>query len=173
MPASRRFVPLLYALCAPWDATVLALVALLAPLLRLELSRRRGVVWARLPESAPLARVWRYSTTLGHVVLLQARAEGSDVEDHELVHVVQFEAAVVSVWLAALSALLVAELGTWPFAWGVVLLLGPWWGYFGASLAAGLRGGAPYLDNAFERHARAEVALQASSEKGVKSVSRS
>lgn len=170
---SRRLVPLLYALCAPWDATLLALVALLAPWLGLSLSLRRGVIWARLPASAPLARVWRYSTTLGHVVLLQERAQGTDVEDHELVHVAQFEAAAVSVWLSGLTVVGLDALGGWPVAVAALVLLGPWWGYFGASAAAALRGGAPYLDNAFERHARAEVELQASSENGVKSVSRS
>jgi hypothetical protein len=182
----------LVVLCAPWDLVLAAFFALAAWPLGLALEHRRGVLWARLPARGRLAQRWRYSTTLGHLVLLQEHAQGTDVEDHELVHVRQYEAAVLGVWLAGGAWAVLSALCGGLAAAATLLLLGPWWGYFGASAAAALRGGEAYRDNAFERHARAEVALlgaalhgdprgrtvlgdapQASSENGVKSVSRS
>lgn len=154
MPSRRSF--LRYALCAPWDLVVL----LLAPLLWLAQQARpqvrHGVVWLDVREGSWIHRHWRYSTTLGHVVLLQPGLVGSQVEDHELVHVHQYEGAVCSVWLVGLTF----ALGTLTTGWGGLVLVGllaPWWGYAGASLAALLRDERPYLDNCFERHARAEV----------------
>jgi hypothetical protein len=140
---------LLYLLCSPWDCTV----ALLSVSLRL-----LGVSHARWSADSWLYRRWRYSTTLGHLVLLQPGCAGSETERHELVHVRQFEGAVCSVWLAALAGLAAGALAGFEVALLVVLLLGPWWSYAGASLAACLRGGRPYLDNHFELHARAATA---------------
>lgn len=146
----------LYLLCAPWDLSVLSLSWLLFPLGVARVRRDQGAVWLDVREGSLLHRRWRYSTTLGHVVLLQPGLEGSSVEQHELVHVRQYEGAVCSVWLAALSAL-----GSCPWlgGWCVlpIVLLGPWWSYAGGSLAAALRGQRAYLDNHFERHARAEL----------------
>jgi hypothetical protein len=169
----RARLGLLYALCAPWDGVVLLLFLLLAPVLRIRFARRRGAVWAELVPDSWVCRHNPYSTTFGHVVLLQPAAKGTTIEDHELVHIRQFEAAVLSAWLVAL--VLSAAWALEELAWGAGLcvLLWPWWGYFGASTSALLRAERPYLDNAFERHARAEVQLQVSSEKGVKLVARS
>jgi hypothetical protein len=169
----RVRLALLYALCAPWDGLVLLLFVLLAPVLRFRFARRRGVLWAELDQRSWVCRHNPYSTTVGHVVLLQPTAKGTPIEDHELVHVRQFEAAVVAAWLMAL--VLTAAWAVQRLAWGagICALLWPWWGYFGASTSAFLRAERPYLDNAFERHARAEVQLQVSSEKGVKLVARS
>jgi hypothetical protein len=150
----RSFVR--YALCAPWDLVVLALSPLicLAGGARPKLSR--GVVWLEVRDGSLIARRWRYSTTLGHVVLMQPGLCDSEVADHELVHVRQYEGAVCSVWLAVAAFSIGGLWSPW-LAPAVVALLAPWWSYAGASLAAFLRDERPYLDNSFERHARAEV----------------
>jgi hypothetical protein len=146
----------LYLLCAPWDLTILGLSWLLIPLGVHGVRRAYGVLWLDIGEGSLLHRRWRYSTTIGHLVLLQPGLAGSSVEQHELVHVRQYEGAVCAVWLAALAALLLRGwLGSASLL--PVLILGPWWSYAGASLAALLRGQRGYLDNHFERHARAEV----------------
>ena len=151
---------ILYALCAVWDAAVLV-VTLPLWLFGVErLRRHAGVLWLDVRRASLLARRWRYSTTLGHVVLLQPGLIGSDVETHELVHVRQFEGAVCSVWLALAALALTYSLTGPRLACALVLLLAPWWSYAGASLAAALRGQQPYLDNHYERHARAETELQ-------------
>jgi hypothetical protein len=154
MPTFRSF--LRYLLCAPWDLVVLLLVPLFC-CLGARPSLRHGVVWLDVREGSLIHRRWRFSTTFGHVVLLQAGLCGSQVEEHELVHVQQYEGAVCSIWLMA-SVFATGTLLAFP--WGgvaLVALLAPWWGYAGASLAAYLRAKRPYLDNSFERHARAEV----------------
>src|SRR5688500_13057342 len=146
----------IYLLCAPWDLTILGLSWLLIPLGARSMRREYGVLWLDIREGSLLHRHWPYSTTLGHVVLLQPGLVGSSVEQHELVHVRQYEGAVCAVWLAALGVLGVRD---WLGSASVlpVLILGPWWSYAGASLAAFLRGQRGYMDNHFERHARAEV----------------
>lgn len=146
----------LYLLCAPWDLTLLGLSWLLFPLGVQRARRSQGALWLDIREGSLLHRRWPYSTTLGHLVLLQPGLEHSHTEQHELVHVRQYEGAVCSVWLAvlawaALHALL-EELSALP-----VILFAPWWSYAGASLAAWLRGQRAYLDNHFERHARSEI----------------
>jgi hypothetical protein len=122
--------------------------------------RALGVLWLDVRPGSLIARCWRYSTTLGHVVLLQPGLAGSPVEAHELVHVRQFEGAVCSVWLVALSCGLAHAAAGWAAGAALALLGGPWWSYAGASLSAALRGERPYLDNHFERHARAEVEVR-------------
>jgi hypothetical protein len=150
----RSFVR--YALCAPWDLVLLSLTPLfwLAGGARPRLSR--GVVWLEVREGSLIHRRWRYSTTLGHVVLMQPGLFETEVADHELVHVRQYEGAVCSVWLAGAAFFVGSFLALWLGA-TLVALLAPWWSYAGASLAAFLRDERPYLDNSFERHARAEV----------------
>lgn len=146
----------LYLLCAPWDLTMLSLAWLLFPLGVRRVRREHGVLWLDIREGSLLQRHWRYSTTIGHLVLLQPGLVGSSVEQHELVHVRQYEGAACSVWLAALCAF---ALHGWLGSASLlpVVILGPWWSYAGASLAAFLRGQRGYMDNHFERHARAEV----------------
>lgn len=149
---------LLYALCAPWDGAVLLLLTpLLFALGAQRMRARHGTLWLDVRPGSLLAHRWRYSTTLGHVVVLQPGLIGTLVEAHELVHVRQFEGAVASVWLVALSTWLTWRQFGLCYALALTLLLGPWWSYAGASLAALLRGQRAYLDNHFERHARAEV----------------
>jgi hypothetical protein len=145
-----------HALCAPWDLVVLALSPLFVAVGTHWPKRRHGVFWLDVREGSLLHRHWRYSTTLGHVVVLQPGLCGSQVEEHELVHVHQYEGAVCSVWLMALGFVAGLFFSPW-HAVALVGLLAPWWGYAGASLAAVLRAERPYLDNTFERHARAEV----------------
>jgi hypothetical protein len=150
----RTFVR--YSLCAPWDVVLLALSPLLCLLGAARPQLRRGVVWLEVKRGSFIHRRWRYSTTLGHVVLMQPGLTGSEVEEHELVHVRQYEGAVCSVWLALAAFSLGGLWSPW-LAPLLVALIAPWWGYAGASLAALLRDERPYLDNHFERHARAEV----------------
>jgi hypothetical protein len=153
---------LLYLLCAPWNVGTLLLGGALVPLGVAGLRRAHGVLWLDVRTGSLLARRFRYSITLGHVVVLQPGLAGSCVERHELVHVRQYEGAVCSVWLMALTASAChAVLGP-VGALAVVLLFGPWWSYAGASVAALLRGQRAYLDNHFERHARAEVEARGS-----------
>jgi hypothetical protein len=147
----------LYFLCAPWDLTVMCLTPALLALGGRRFRFANGVCFLDVRERSVLARRWRYSTTLGHVVLLQPGCAGGPVEQHELVHVRQYEAAVCSVWLAALSALLSAAYQGALLGSLVLLVFGPWWSYAGGSFAAFLRKQRPYLDNPFERHARAET----------------
>jgi len=156
----------LYLLCAPWDLTLLSLSWLLIPLGVHKVRHEHGALWLDIREGSLLHRHWPYSTTLGHLVLLQPGLEHSNTEQHELVHVRQYEGAVCSVWLAALFALaLHAWLGA---VWTLpVVVLGPWWSYAGASLSAFLRGQRGYLDNHFERHARAEVLVASVANKRV------
>ena len=148
-------ISLLYLLCAPWDGAVAVLSLALWPLGLRRARSALGVLWLDVRVGSWLARRWRYSTTLGHLVLLQPGCAGGDIERHELVHVRQFEGAVCSVWLAAVAGLSALALANAELAWCVALVLGPWWSYAGASLAAFLRSERPYLDNHFERHARA------------------
>jgi hypothetical protein len=163
---------LLYLLCAAWDLGSLLVGALLWPLGARSARVADGVLWLDVRSGSLLARRWRYSTTLGHVVLLQPGLRGSEVEQHELVHVRQYEGAVCGMWLAGVAA--GAAYGVVLLARGaahgdlagraalaVLALLGPWWGYAGGSLAAFLRGGRGYWDNHYERHARAEVDARA------------
>ena len=147
---------LLYGLCAPWDAVLVLFALLVRGLLGHAWQAERGVIWVEFRPAGLATRVWRYSITLGHVVLMQPE-QPEQVRDHELVHVRQYEAAVCSLWLVLLAWYVGAQWLPGPLPWVVPLLLGPWWGYFGGSLAAALRGTRPYLDNPFERHARAEV----------------
>ena len=76
MPFMRRQrrrlkVALLYALCSPWDGGVCALSLLLYVLGARGPRWHLGVAWLDVNEGSWLARRWRYSTTFGHVVLLQ------------------------------------------------------------------------------------------------------
>lgn len=150
---------LLYLLCAPWDLTVLCLTPALLALGVRRLRFTDGVCWLDVRAGSLLARRWRYSTTVGHVVLLQPGCAGGVVERHEHVHVRQYEAAVCSVWLGALCWLSSAAYGGAQLSLILLLVFGPWWSYAGGSLAAFLRKQRPYLDNPFERHARAETEL--------------
>ncbi len=156
----RVKLSLLYALCAPWGLGAAALSLLLFALGARRPRWHLGVVWLDVQDDAQLLRSWGYSIALGHVVLLQPGLSGTSVEAHELVHVRQFEGAVCSMWLAVTTGLLMHLLAGNVAAMLSTGLLGPWWSYFGASLAAWLRCERPYLDNHFERHARAEVSLE-------------
>jgi len=118
---------------------------------------QRGALWVVVRRGSWLARHWRYSTTLGHVIILQAAHQRTRVMTHELVHVLQMEGRALHGW--ALGGLQVAllHLGA---EWAVLptaVLSATWLSYGAASAAAWLRGGRPYLDNAWERHARAET----------------
>ncbi len=150
---------LLYTLCAPWDAAVLLVTLPLRALGARRARSEHGVIWLDIQRNSLLDRRWSYSTTLGHVILLKPDLADTEVVAHELVHARQYEAAVLSLWLAgATCALGLALAGPIP-ALAIGVVLGPWWSYFGASLAAFLRAERPYLDNCFERHARAETAF--------------
>lgn len=74
-----------------------------------------------------IARTRWSAITLGHVVIGGSRSELDRLRAHELQHVRQYE------------------------AWGPLFLVA----YPAASLAALLRGAHPYVDNGFERQARA------------------
>lgn len=154
--ASRLMTFLLYLLCSPWDAVLVFLSLVLRPLIGQRWFVERGVVWLEIREGGLVYRLWPFSTTLGHLVLLQPGVPQSTIE-HELVHVRQYEAAVCGVYLAAV--VVAGGWTQWPLPWALLpaVLLAPWFGYFGASLAAWMRGQRGYLDNAFERHARAET----------------
>jgi hypothetical protein len=154
MRTFRSFIR--YLMCAPWDLVVLALAPLFVAAGTHWPRLRHGVFWLDVREGSLLARCWRYSTTLGHVIVLQPGLCGSQVEEHELVHVHQYEGAVCSVWLMGLAFAAGLLFSPW-LGVAVVGVLAPWWGYAGASLAALLRAERPYLDNCYERHARAEV----------------
>jgi hypothetical protein len=153
---ARLKLALLYLCCAPWDLALFFLTRFLRPLGIANMRIRRGVLWLDVRPGSLLQRRWGWSTTLGHLVLLQPGLIGSTVEAHELVHVRQYEGAVLSVWT------LLAVIGlVYPFApmlvWPLAFLLAPWSSYLGASLAAALRSERPYFDNHFERHARADA----------------
>lgn len=152
----RLKTAILHLACAPWDAAVLCLLLLAWPAGRFRARRGPGALWLDVGPGSLVQRRWRYSTTLGHLVILQPGLAGSYVERHELVHVRQFEGAVCSVWCCAGLWLSLSQVLGTGWAAMAVLLLGPWWSYLGGSAAAFLRGGRPYLDNHFERHARAE-----------------
>jgi hypothetical protein len=145
-----------YALCAPWDLLVLVLSPLLCLAGTKPPQLRKGVFWLEVREGSFIHQRWRYSTTLGRVVLIQPGLIDTDIATHELVHVRQYEGAVCSIWLG-LAAFTLGNLLTLWLGLLLVALIAPWWGYAGASLAAFLRDERPYLDNEFERHARAEV----------------
>jgi hypothetical protein len=154
----RLRLTLLYVACAPWDLTLLLLSPLWWLLGVRAVRCEYGVLWLDIAEHTLLHRHFQYSITLGHLVVLQPGLRGSDVERHELVHVDQYEGAVCSVWLAAACGLVAAHGHGLGLALAVCGVFAPWWSYAGASLAACLRSERPYLDNAFERHARAETA---------------
>lgn len=136
----------LHLLCLPMD--MVALWVLYMSGVR-EKSARFDDQPAMVFDAPPwLARRWRYSVTLGHVVLMHPD-HGHAVLAHELVHVLQAEAACVAWWLATL------------IAWSPTMaLLSPlaWLAIYGASCAAAwLAGREAYRGSVFEEHARAEV----------------
>ncbi|MCA0176425.1 MAG: hypothetical protein LCH73_09090 [Proteobacteria bacterium] len=117
----------------PLRAVLVCLWAAPASLLGLALGLLAGGRAHRVGRTLEVAlpKGWRRwlpfaALTLGQVIVGASRAELAHWRAHERVHVRQFE------------------------RWGVLLLLA----YPLASLWAGLRGGRPYRDNAFEREAR-------------------
>ncbi len=135
MPRAERTLRALgraagYAWAGPW--TLLVLVLFVAPL---ALLRSRVRVVAGVVEvtggllTKALARLLPgisiSAITLGHVVLAQTDGDVAEWRAHERVHVTQWA------------------------RWGLLFPVA----YFGASLAARLRGRDAYLDNPFEREA--------------------
>lgn len=142
-----------YALCLP--ATLAgALLALLAwPLLGGSWRLHDGCLW--LYFGARGARRWRYSTTLGHTILLHPAHHADRItQKHELVHVDQFRGDCISA--LAVAGVAVAGGAHWAAAL-VLLVLHHWFAYLGHSAGAWMRGGRAYKDNPYERHARWET----------------
>lgn len=122
-----------------WAFPVSAVGLVVAPLARLSgggavvvdgvLEVHGGLLARVLPRLAPGVRV--AAITLGHVVLAVSAEALARTRAHERVHVRQFE------------------------RWGLLLPVL----YLASSAAAWVRGGDPYLDNHFERHAYREAPL--------------
>lgn len=132
--------------CMPVD--VLGLLLLLGTVGSGRWDLRRGVVWVRLRPGSWLAGRWRWSTTLGHVVLLSPKANDGTVR-HELVHVRQAEAVCCAWAFIVVLTGSVPALCLWPAAWLLV--------YAAASLAAWLGGREHYHGNVFEQQAYKEA----------------
>lgn len=122
-----------------WALPVSAIGLAAAPLARLSgggaavvdgvLEVHGGVLARVLPRLVPGVRI--AAITLGHVVLAVSADALARTRAHERVHVRQFE------------------------QWGPLLPLL----YLASSAGAWIRGGHPYLDNHFERHAYREAPL--------------
>lgn len=139
---------LLHALCLPMNALALTLAWLATCGAGPAWQRRGQLLIVRPSTSSWLARYWRYSTTLGHVVLWHPDHDEA-VLAHELIHVLQAEACCLGWWLLALVAWSSTLVWLSPFAWLAL--------YGAACVAAWLSGAEAYRGNVFERHARAEL----------------
>ncbi len=153
----RRFV--LFVLCLPANALGLAIAAIGSLGSRPQWVRREGVLIMRPCSGSFIARHWRYSTALCHVIVWHPDHDEAVLE-HERIHVLQAEACCLGWWLLTLVAWSSTLLLLSPFAWLAI---------YGASCAAAWLGGAEaYRGNVFERHARAETAEPVDDQRGAR-----
>lgn len=135
---------LLRAACSPVDLLALIVVWLVTRGARAQWLWGSEVLIVKPSPQSWLARRWRYSTTLGHVVLLHPLHNIQTLQ-HELVHVEQVHTACCLWWLVtALSFSPWLALFS-PFAWACF--------YLSSCVATWLTGGHPYRENVLERHA--------------------
>jgi hypothetical protein len=143
---------LLWLLALPWS---LAVAWPLVLLLRTFAAQDLRWQWPGILTATwrPWVRAhWRYSTTLGHAMVLHPEHAAGAILAHELVHVRQAEDEALRAFVGAVAAVLAT--GSWLFA-------GAWWATSYAHLATNflaaiLRGGRVYRDAEHERSAYAQ-----------------
>ena len=152
----------LYAACFPVDVFAVLVTSVLALTVGQRVPVRwfdRGCLVFCPPIDSWLARRWRFSATLGHVIMVhplslevdapevrgERRTHYERTMDHECVHVAQCEAVCLG-WLLVMCAQPTRFMAfMWPFAWLLAYLV--------ASTAGMLVGRSGYLGNVLESHA--------------------
>lgn len=120
-------------------------------------------LWCELREDSFFSRVWNYAgVTLGHGGIYNHGRSGgpgvdTDTEQHELIHVEQYEVAMLVAFVAG-QIIFWSRMDMVGLVFGAIFWVLGWYIVYGASmLQAWLRGETHYRGNVFEESAYSQV----------------
>lgn len=146
----------------PWDLVVWLGVLVTWLFVGTKIQWQDGL-WCELRRNSFFSRVWNYAgVTLGHGGIYNAERSGgpgvdTSTEKHELVHVEQYEVAMLISFISGIAVsvvglslpALITGASIWVLGWYIV--------YYAASFQAWLRGEPHYRGNIFEESAYSQV----------------